>query len=98
MSTHFDSHKYAKRLMEAGMQPALAEIQAETTGQLFNELNLLSNKLQEVEARCNAKIDQVKLELEVKIAEVRTEVVRWVVGIAILQSSLLTGFMLKLIH
>ncbi|RZT08394.1 hypothetical protein SAMN05216319_3193 [Duganella sp. CF402] len=98
MSTPFDNHKYAKRLMEAGMQPALAEIQAETTGQLFNELSQLSIKLQEVETRCNAKIEQAELRLEVKIAEVRTEVVRWVVGIAILQSSLLTGFMLKLIH
>lgn len=98
MSTSFDSFKYAKRLMEAGMQPALAEIQAETTGQLFNELSQLSHKLQDVEARCNAKVEQVKLELELKIAETRTELVRWVVGIAILQSSLLTGFMLRLIH
>ncbi|MYM25620.1 hypothetical protein GTP46_23595 [Duganella sp. FT135W] len=98
MSTPFDSHQHAKRLMEAGVQPALAEIQAETNGQLFNELGQLSNKLQEVEVRGNTKIEQVKLELEVNIAETRTELVRWVVGIAILQSSLLTGFMLRLIH
>ncbi|WP_343728483.1 hypothetical protein [Duganella sp.] len=98
MSTPFDSFQYAKRLMEAGMQPALAEIQAETTGQLFRELSQLSNKLQEVDIKCNAKIEQVKLELELKIAETRTVLVRWVVGIAILQSSLLTGFMLRLIH
>ncbi|NVM75646.1 hypothetical protein FHW83_001433 [Duganella sp. SG902] len=109
MSTPFDSHKYAKRLMEAGMSPALADIQAETTGEIMNELNRISSKLEEVDVKNNAKIDlvenklntkidQVKLELEAKIAESRAEVVRWVVGIAILQSSVLTGFMLKLLH
>ncbi|WP_211923176.1 hypothetical protein [Duganella radicis] len=109
MSTPLDSHKYAKRLMEAGMSPALADIQAETTGELMNELNRISSKLEEVDAKNNAKIDlvesklntkieQAELRLEAKIAECRAGVVRWVVGIAILQSSLLTGFMLKLLH
>jgi len=91
------------------MSPALAVIQAETTGEIMNELNRISDKLEEVDAKnntkidlieskLNTKIDQVQLELEAKIAECRDEVVRWMVGTAILQSSLLTGFMLKLLH
>ena len=91
------------------MSPALAVIQAETTGEIMNELNRISNKLEQVdnkhnakidlvESKLNTKIDQIQLVLEAKIAEYRDEVVRWVVGTAILQSSLLTGFMLKLLH
>jgi hypothetical protein len=87
-----------KRLMEAGMQPALADVQAETTAELMNELNRISNKLEEVDAKNNARVDQVKLELEARIAESRAEVVRWVVGIAVVQSSLITGLALKLMH
>jgi hypothetical protein len=98
MPTSFDSHKYAKRLMEGGMQPALADVQAETTAELMNELNRISNKLEEVDAKNNARVDQVKLELEARIAESRAEVVRWVVGIAVVQSSLITGLALKLMH
>ena len=43
MFTLFDNHKYAKRLMEAGMSPALPVIQAETTGEIMNELNRISS-------------------------------------------------------
>lgn len=80
------------------MQPALADVQAETTAELMNELNRISNKLEEVDAKNNARVDQVKLELEARIAESRAEVVRWVVGIAVVQSSLITGLALKLMH
>lgn len=96
MSIPFDSHKYAKRLMAAGLAPALADVQAETTGTLMNKLSRISSKLEEVDIRTNARIDQFRVELEAKIAERRVELVRWVVGIAIVQSSLFTGLMLKL--
>ncbi|MTV37375.1 hypothetical protein [Duganella radicis] len=96
MSTPFDSHKYAKRLMEAGLSPALADVQAETTAELMNELSRISTKLEEVDIRTNARIDQSRVELEAKIAESRVELVRWVVGIALLQSSFFTGLVLKL--
>lgn len=79
------------------MQPALADVQAETTGELMNKLGHISNKLDEVDIRTNARIDQFKLELEAKIAESRVELVRWVVGIALLQSSFFADLILKLV-
>ncbi|MRX08597.1 hypothetical protein GJ697_12175 [Pseudoduganella sp. FT25W] len=130
MTILFDNHQYAKRLQEAGMPPALADIQAETTGELMNALDALNTKLDKyatdtntkfdqveftldakidqvefkldakidrVDIRLNGRIDQVEARLETKIAESRAELIRWVVGVGILQSSLLSALLLKMI-
>lgn len=91
MSIPFDSHKYAKRLLEAGMSPALADIQAETTGNLMNELNALNIKLDKFIVKAEAN-------LETKIAESKAELIRWVVGVGIMQFSLIAALLLKMTH
>ncbi|MRW87718.1 hypothetical protein GJ698_26965 [Pseudoduganella sp. FT26W] len=118
MTILFDNHQYAKRLQEAGMSAALADIQAETTGEFMNELGALNIKLDKyavdttakidqvefkldakidkVDIRLNGRIDQVEARLETKIAESRAELIRWVVGVGILQSSLLSALLLKM--
>jgi len=87
MTIMFDSHKYAKRLTEAGMSPALADIQSEIAGDIIKELIAL-----------DAKVERVKQELEAKIADSRAELIKWVVGIGLLQSSLITALLLRLLH
>lgn len=89
MSIPFDSHKYAKRLMEAGMSPALADIQAETTADLMNELHALNVKLDNFIIKSEANV-------ETKIAEGKTEVIRWVVGVGAMQFSLVAAMLLKM--
>lgn len=114
MTILFDSHKYANRLQDAGMPPALANIQAETTADLMNELNNLNdkldksaldasvkfertnNKIEQVESKLNNRIDLVESRLEAKMADGRAELVRWVVGIGILQSSLIAALLLRM--
>lgn len=116
MSMHFDNHKYAKRLEAAGMTPALADIQAETTGEIMREIHLLNSKLDTLStstnarfdtlntntdarfARTDAKIDLFESRLETKIAESRAELVRWVVGVGIMQTALIAAMLLKLTH
>jgi hypothetical protein len=130
MTILFDNHQYAKRLQDAGMPPALADIHAESTGEIMNELSALNTKIDHYAAETNAKIDmvqfkldakidhvdtringkidqvdikingridQVEARLEAKIADSRAELIRWVVGVGILQSSLLSALLLKMI-
>ncbi|WP_154379988.1 DUF1640 domain-containing protein [Duganella guangzhouensis] len=87
MTLSFDSHKYATRLTEAGMQPALASIQAEMAGDIMREMGTMDHK-----------IDLFKAELEMKIADSRADLIRWVVGVGILQVSVITALLLKLVH
>ena len=87
MTISFDSHKYAKRLTEAGMSPALADIQSEIASDIIKELLTL-----------DSKIDTAKLQLEAKIADSRAELIKWFVGVGILQSSLISALLLKLMH
>ncbi|MES2141311.1 MAG: hypothetical protein V4471_00245 [Pseudomonadota bacterium] len=86
----FDTLTYANKLKKAGVPKE----QAETHAQLLSEVIInriitpqyLDTKLAEV----NAKID-------IKIAELRAELIRWVLGAAIAQTSIVLSC-LKLIH
>jgi hypothetical protein len=69
------------------MSPALADIQSEIAGDIIKELIAL-----------DARVERVKLELEAKIADSRAELIKWVVGIGLLQSSLITALLLRLLH
>jgi hydroxyethylthiazole kinase-like sugar kinase family protein len=58
----------------------------------------LNGRIDQVEIRLNGRIDLVESRLETKIAESRAELVRWVVGVGILQSSLIAALLLKMMH
>ena len=65
----------------------------------------LQKEIKEVEARLQKEIKEVELRLgkeiksvELKIADTRAELVRWVVGVGVLQTSLITGVLLKIAH
>lgn len=42
-------------------------------------------------------IGAAKLELEVKLAETKADLIRWVVGVGVLQTALIAALMLKLL-
>lgn len=103
MTITFDSHKYATRLTEAGMSPAFANIQADMAGDLMRELVALDARLERTDAKIdqaktmmNARIDQVELKLEARIADTKADIIKWVVTVGILQSSLISALLLKL--
>lgn len=94
MTISFDNHKYATRLTEAGTPPALASIQAKMAGDIMREMATFDHWME----RMDQKIDISKAELEVKIADSRADLIRWVVGVSILQTSVITALLLRLVH
>jgi len=65
----------------------------------------LQKEIKEVEAKLSMEIKAVdaalRLEIkniEVKVAETRADLIRWVVAVGILQTTLLTGVLLKIAH
>jgi hypothetical protein len=72
----------------------------------------LQKEIKEVELRLQQEIETVRLEIkevelklsreirnvEVKVAESRAELIRWVVAVGVLQSSLIIGVLLKIAH
>jgi len=61
----------------------------------------LQKEIKEVEARLSKEIHLLDLKIAEntsKIAETKPELVRWVVGVGLLQTTLLTGVLLRVAH
>jgi hypothetical protein len=54
--------------------------------------------LKELELKVDAGIREMELKVAKDIAESKAELVRWVVGVGVLQMTLIVGLMLKLTH
>ncbi|WP_241674357.1 hypothetical protein [Candidatus Methylobacter oryzae] len=54
--------------------------------------------LKELELKVDASIRELELKVAKDIAESKAELVRWVVGVGVLQMTLIVGLMLKLTH
>lgn len=66
----------------------------QTEGKLQKEIEGVRLEIKEVELRLQKEIRGV----EMKIAETRADLIRWVVGVGLLQTSLPTGVLLKIAH
>jgi len=103
-------HLY-EQLTEATDEKAKAKIIAEAFGQLEEQYPNLRDvatqaQLRETELRLQKEVEGVRLEVEgvrleikgveVKVAETRADLIRWVVGVGLLQTTLLTGVLLKI--
>ena len=95
----FDTHEFIKELKSAGF----SEQQAEAITKL--QKTAISTTLEQVKHDYQlddlaTKRDLKELELKVAkdIAESKAELVRWVVGVGVLQMTLIVGLMLKLSH
>lgn len=90
----FDTLKFVTRLKESG----LSESQAVAITEAFKEAH------GEAEVATKRDVEELRLEmksvearLEVKIAETKSELIRWVVGAGFLQTALIAALLLKLI-
>ena len=100
----FDTHDFVKKLKGAGFSEEQAEVltdlQKATSQNTLEqarhdyELDDLATKrdLREVEL----KIELVKAELKRDIAETKAELIRWVVGVGLLQITIIAGLMFRL--
>ncbi|WNV05362.1 hypothetical protein RP726_02860 [Candidatus Methylospira mobilis] len=89
------------RETELRLQKEIKEVEArlareikEVEVRLVTEINKLAVEIKSVDASLRLEIRSV----EVKIAETRADLIRWVVAVGILQTTLLTGVLLKIAH
>ena len=80
-SLTFDTLKFAEKLIAAGVPEAQAIAEAAALSEVL-EINL--------------KDVVTKDHLDYKLAELKTELIKWAVGLALAQSGLLVGILFKL--
>lgn len=106
-SLTFDTLKYANRLKSAGVPDKQAEAEAEALSEVL-EINLkelstqqdiagLRKDMEQMETRLNARLDAQRENLRREISDSKAELIRWVVGVGLLQISLITALMVKLL-
>lgn len=78
----FDTYNYVKRLKAVGMPEAQAEVQAEAIATLVDE-NLVTRQ------HFDARIRELELAFERQIAEVKADLIKWVLGISAAQAALI---------
>ena len=96
------------QLKEVATQPQLRETELrlqkeikEVEANLQKEIQQTRLEIKEVEARLSKEIHTLDLKIAEntsKIAETKAELVRWVVGVGLLQTTLLTGVLLRVAH
>lgn len=106
----FDTHALVKRLQGAGFTVEQAEIIADIqreSGAAYAEQVKHDFHLDDIATKrdLDARIKETELKIELARADLgrdiekaKSELVRWVVGVGILQTTLLTGVLLKMAH
>jgi hypothetical protein len=93
----FDTLAYAKKLKHAGFTEEQAEVAAEAQKETIDIV------ISDIEVRhlndmaTKRDLAEVALKLEVRLAETKSELIRWVVAAGFLQTALITALLLKLI-
>ena len=105
----FDTHEFVTELKQAGLSESQAEVITRLHRQAANATidyvkhehsleNVVTNK--DLDARIKEtelKIELVRSDLKRDIAETKAELIRWVVGVGLLQITIITALLLKLI-
>jgi hypothetical protein len=105
----FDTHEFVTELKQAGLSESQAEVITRLHRQAANATidyvkhehgleNIVTNK--DLDARIKEtelKIELVRSELKRDIAETKAELIRWVVAVGLLQITIITALLLKLI-
>lgn len=87
MSTiSFDTHEFIKTLQEAGFEPR----QAEAVSRAFKAAS------GEAELATKRDIDSLRMDITLKMAELKADTIKWMVGLSLAQLGLLIGILLKL--
>jgi hypothetical protein len=86
----FNTHAFIKKLTAAGMSEPLAEVVAEEQMRLVEDKLATKDDLNKLET-------DLRNEITIKCAEVKTELVKWMFGISAAQAVFLLSA-LKLLH
>ena len=89
----FDTYAFIRKLKESGITEEQARAQVEA---LTLALEQFQSELHLSESATRQDVRESELMLELKIAETKAELVRWIIGAGFLQTALITGLLLKL--
>jgi hypothetical protein len=98
-SIAFDTLKMAARLEAAGYSSQQARAQTEAMAEALSsqqlatksDIGLLKNDIDLLKVATKADIDGLRVATRADMAEFKTDVVRWLLGVAIVQTSLLVA-------
>ena len=93
----FDTHEFVKKLKGVGFSEEQAEILTEL--QKTTVLNTLEQARHDYELddlATKRDLREMELRLELKIAENKSELIRWVVGVGLLQTTIIAGLFFRL--
>jgi hypothetical protein len=89
----FDTYAFIRKLKESGITEEQARAQVEALSLAFSQFQ---SELHLSESATRQDVREFELKLELKIAETKAELVRWIIGAGFLQTALITGLLLKL--
>jgi hypothetical protein len=104
----FDTHDFVKKLKVAGFSEEQAEILTDlqkttvlnTLEQARHDYHLddLATKrdMKELETALARDVKELELKLQKEIAETKADLIRWVVGVGLLQITIIAGLLLRL--
>ena len=87
----FDTYAFIRKLKESGITEEQARAQVEA---LTLALEQFQSELHLSESATRQDVRESELKLELKIAETKAELVRWIIGAGFLQTALITGLLL----
>ena len=91
----FDTLAYVKTLRDAGMEEKQAEAQAiALSAVLKDQSGSVATKAEISDLKRDNEL--LKAEMKRDMAEVKAELVKWVVGVGILQTTLIVGILARL--
>lgn len=93
----FDTHEFFKELKGVGFSEQQAEVITRLQKAAIKETLEQAKSdyhLDEIATKRDLRESEMKLEL--KIAETKAELIRWVVGVGMLQTAIITALLLKL--
>lgn len=99
----FDTHDFVRRLHDAGFSETQAEVltrlQQESVNAALEQVHssevATKQDLRETELALKHDLREMELKLELRIADTKSELIRWIVGAGFLQTALITALLLK---
>ncbi|AHF03432.1 hypothetical protein MARPU_05725 [Marichromatium purpuratum 984] len=85
----FDTHQFIRTIKDAG----IPENQAEAIAQAFKEAQTAQRPV--TPEHLDYRLRELELKMDVRIAEARADLTRWIIGAGLLQTTVIIGVLLK---
>ncbi len=93
----FDTHDIIKKFREKGLTEDLAELQVEAIKDVVKQaVSQVQNDYRLDDLVTNKDLDLRIKETELKIEAVKSDLIRWVVAVGVLQTTIITALLIKL--